>query len=259
MSIKSNEAFFQRQGSAFIPTSASAGPWNPRLLHGRVIAGLLAFQIEENHSDPDMLPARLTVDMYRAPDFSPIEIATRIVRDGHRIKVIDADFLSNGVSMARASCQMLRKTSNPPGIIWQPPSWDVPLPDAVSAPHDAPNSSWEIRGITGAFGSAAQRRVWMRELRSLVEGVPLTPWMRAALIADFASPCAHAGDQGLRYINTDLTQYLHRLPSSDWIGMETINHRSTDGIAVGECFVYDAQGPIGSTSVVALAQKTTPQ
>jgi len=36
--------------------------------------------------------------------------------------------------------------------------------------------------------------------------------------------------------------------------METINHNASDGIAIGECFVYDVEGPIGSASVAALAQ-----
>jgi hypothetical protein len=34
-----------------------------------------------------------------------------------------------------------------------------------------------------------------------------------------------------------------------------INHGATDGVAVGECFLYDADGPIGSASCCALAQK----
>ena len=69
------------------------------MLHGRVIAGLLAFQIEQDHGHDDFMPARLTVDMYRPPDFSPVTIETKLVRDGQRIKVVDADFLSNGKSM----------------------------------------------------------------------------------------------------------------------------------------------------------------
>src|SRR5690349_5209563 len=105
----SNEPYFRKQGNSFVATPVSRGPWSATMLHGRVIAGLLAFEIEQQHGDPEMMPARLTVDMYRAPDFSPVEITTKVVRDGHRIKVIDAEFLSKGVSMARASCVFLRR------------------------------------------------------------------------------------------------------------------------------------------------------
>ena len=113
---------------------------------------------------------------------------------------------------------------------------------------------WTIRPIVGEMGSVGPRRVWMAEVRELVEGEPLTPFVRAALAADFASPFANAGDQGLGYINSDVTLYLHRLPVNEWIGFEVVNHHATDGIAIGECWVYDEAGAIGTATVAALAQ-----
>jgi len=251
------EPFFRKQGDTYSATPKSRGPWNANRLHGRVIAGLLAFQIEQDHGNPDLLPARLTVDMYRPPDFSPITIATRVVRDGHRIKVIDADFISAGTSMGRATCQLLRRTENSPGNVWMPPNWNVLSPEESGPDQrfgDDTEPTWRIRNISGAMGACAQRRVWLSEMRELVEGYPLTPFTRVGLISDFASPCANIGDASLGYINTDVTVYLHRLPRGEWIGMETINHHATDGVAIGECFVYDVEGAIGSTSVAALAQ-----
>jgi Thioesterase-like superfamily len=227
------------------------------MLHGRVIAGLLAFELEQQHGDPEMIPSRLTVDMYRAPDFSPITIKTTVARAGHRIKVIDAELISNGVSMARASCMFLRRTANPPGNVWKPGNWNVPPPEAIAAQTvfaDGTRPSWDIRNIAGEFGTFGRRSVWMSETRELVEGHPLTPFTRIGLIADFASPCANIGDAPLGFINTDATVYLHRLPRDKWIGMETINHQATDGVAIGECFVYDQEGLIGSAGVAALAQ-----
>jgi hypothetical protein len=50
--------------------------------------------------------------------------------------------------------------------------------------------------------------------------------------------------------------YLHRLPMKQWIGFEVVNRRhATDGVAIGECFLYDQQGPIGTSTVAALAQR----
>ncbi len=48
---------------------------------------------------------------------------------------------------------------------------------------------------------------------------------------------------------------LHRLPEKEWIGFEVVNHNATDGIAIGECYLYDQQGPIGTSTVAALAQR----
>jgi hypothetical protein len=253
-----NQPFFTRDQDTFIPTPVASGPWDAKSLHGRVIIGLLASAIEQRHGADDFVPARLTVDMFRLPNLSPVEVKTRLVRDGLRIRLVEADFYSAGVAMARASCQLLRKTEKPAGTVWSPPNWDVPAPDDISAPTDprlGMHGKWTTRPIAGAMGTVGPRRLWMSEVRDLVEGVPLTPFVRVAVAADFASPFANAGDQGLGYINSDVTLHLHRLPVKEWIGFEVVNHQATDGIAIGECFLYDQQGPIGSSTVAALAQR----
>lgn len=253
-----NEPFFRIDGDHYVPTPASRGPWNPNSLHGRVIVGLLGHEIERVHGDPEFVPARLTVDMYRLPDLSPVEVTTRVVREGRRIKVVDAEFVSGGVSAGRATCQLLRRTEATPGTVWKPANWDVPKPADIAPPDDpraGMGGMWAMRPITGAFGTVGPRRTWMSEVRELVEGRALTPFTRVAVAADFASPFANAGDKGLEYINSDVTVYLHRELRGEWLGFEVINHGSTDGIGIGECFLYDEAGPIGSASCCALAQK----
>jgi hypothetical protein len=253
-----NQPFFTRDRDAFIPTRAANGPWDPNSLHGRVIIGLLAFAIEQRHGADEFVPARLTVDMFRLPTLAPIEVTTKLIRDGQRIKLVEAEFFSRGVNMARASCQLLRKTENPPGKLWSPPNWDVPAPADIAVPDDprlGMHGKWATRPITGTMGTVGPRRLWMSEVRDLVEGVPLTPFVRVAVAADFASPFANAGDQGLGYINSDVTVYLHRLPVKEWIGFEVVNHHATEGVAIGECVLYDQQGTIGTSTVAALAQR----
>jgi Acyl-CoA thioesterase C-terminal domain/Acyl-CoA thioesterase N-terminal domain len=258
MTSTSSQPFFTRDHDAFVPTSVASGPWDPQSLHGRVIIGLLAFELEQRHGEKDSVPARLTVDMFRLPKLAAIEIRTSVIREGLRIKVVEAEFISGGVSMARASCQFLRKAENPPGTVWEPPNWDVPRPADIPVPTDprlGMNGKWTTRPIVGAMGTSGPRRLWMSEVRDLVEGTPLTPFVRVAVGADFASPFANAGEQGLGFINTDVTLYLYRLPVTEWIGFEVVNHHSRDGIAIGECWLHDEQGPIGTSTVAALAQR----
>src|SRR6185312_10620771 len=115
---------------------------------------------------------------------------------------------------------------------------------------------WHTRPIRSGFGvMQAHKRIWMCDFRDCVEGEPLTPFVRVALAADFTSPFANSGDKGLSYINADITLYLHRLPATKWVGFEVRNHGETRGVAIGECWLYDEQGPIGTSSVAALAQK----
>jgi Thioesterase-like superfamily len=254
-----NQAFFTPDNNAFIPAPVSNGPWDPKSMHGRVVIGLLAHVIEQRHGGPEFVPARFTVDMFRLPNImAPVEVKTKLIRDGLRIRVVEADFLSGGVPMARASAQLLRRTENPEGQVWSPPNWEVPKPADIPAPTDprlGMNGKWTTRPITGRMGSLGQRRLWMSEVRELVDGVPLTPFACVALAADFASPFANAGEKGLGFINSDVTLYLYRLPVTKWIGFDVVNHHAAEGIAIGECWLYDEEGAIGTSTVAALAQR----
>ena len=71
-----------------------------------------------------------------------------------------------------------------------------------------------------ASAEVGGRKMEASEVRELVEGIPLSPFVHVATGADFASPFANAGDQGLGYINSDVTLYLHRLPVTRWIGLD---------------------------------------
>jgi acyl-CoA thioesterase len=114
----------------------------------------------------------------------------------------------------------------------------------------------ELRPITaGGFGADKQKRTWFRDTRNLVAGEELSPLVRAALASDFTNPFANSSDQGLHFINADITMYLARLPHGEWIGFEVTGHISSEGIAVGQCTMYDTHGAIGLSSVSAVANQ----
>ncbi len=253
------EAFFHREGDRFQPNDICRGPWDPNSLHGRVVAGLLAFEIDRVHGDPEFHPARLTVDLYHMPPFAPVEVQTRVARNGNRIRVIDADFLADGVSIGRASCLLLRRGENPEGEVWSPRGWDAPAPESIAAPtREGRPSMWDTRPIDGDFGAVQQKRTWMRENRELIAGEPLTPFIRAAVACDFTNPFGNSGSRGLEFVNADITLYLHRLPATEWIGFEVNAHHSHEGIAVAECTLYDVRGAIGSSAVCGVGQRRRP-
>jgi hypothetical protein len=261
LDIVEQQAFFTRDGALLVPNECALGPWKAGALHGRVVIGILGAEIERQHGDPEFMPARLTVDLYRAPGLVPMEVVTRRVRDGHRIRVVDAELLSEGQSAGRASCMLLRRSANAPGEIWSAPEWDAPHPDTMEDPGATAGTMygmWGLKPISGQIGAFGQRRAWLREVRPLVTGEALTPFGRVVAGADYASPMANAGDQGLGYINSDLTLYLNRLPVGEWVGYESVAHGASDGVAVGSCDVYDERGRIGWASVCALAQAKTP-
>ncbi len=253
----SDQPFLERSGEAFLPTDMARGFWSPTAnLHARVMIGLAAHEIERRHGEPDFQPTRLTSDLYRLPDLSPLTIETRVLREGRRIKLIEAEIFSGGVSSARCVCQLLRRGEQPPARTWKGAAWDVPPPESIPRPDPLPLfGRWEMRPIPPVAQGELPRRTWLRELRQLIAGEAYTPFSRVATGVDFTSPTSNAGVDGLDFINSDVTFYLHRLPVGEWIGYEVTNHQSSEGIAIGQCTLHDIEGPIGFSSCAAVAQK----
>lgn len=252
----SEPAFLVRSGDEYAPNDIARGPWDPGSMHGRVVAGLLAHELELRFGDPAFQAARLTVDMFRLPRLAPVRTATRAIRDGNRIRVAEALAFQGDTEVARATAVFLRRAEQPAGNVWRPAPWTVPPPEDVSPqqPRDFP-LMWETRVIDHGFGAVAQKRAWLREIRELVAGVGLTPFVRAASAADFTNPFANSGDRGLEFVNADITMYLHRDPEGEFIGFEVASHQSRDGIAVAECMLYDTTGPIGHSLVCGVANQ----
>lgn len=238
------------------------GPWDPNSLHARVLAGLFGHEIETRYAGGgEFHVARLTIDLYRLPTLAPCEITSRYIREGNRIRVVEVEYLSEGTSYARGTAVLLKRTDNPTGTVWSPPDWDAPMPrdlpdrDAFSPPGGW-EPMWETKPITSRDPqNVVQGKAWLRETRQLVEGLELTPFVRAASAADWTNPAANWGSNGLEFINADITLYLHRYPRGEWLGFEVASHHSADGVAVGSCTMYDERGAIGSSTVCALAQR----
>lgn len=251
------EAFLTTQAGSFIPAPQARGPWGEESLHGRIVAGLFAREFERAHGEPAFHCTRLTVDLFRLPRMEPLSARVQAVREGRRIRVLEGVMLSEGREIARASAVLLRRAAPTEGRVWSPEPWDVPPPDAIEpmpVRSEGFQPPWEMRPIGGpAFGTGARTRAWLRETRELVAGEPLSPLVRVALAADIASPMANSGDRGLEYVNADITLYLHRLPTGAWLGWDVTHHQSADGIAVGGCAIYDEVGPIGTSTVCAVA------
>lgn len=256
------EPFFVEGDDGFVPSPLARSPWSEKMLHGRLLAGLAAREVERDLGGDDLQPARLTVDMFRSPPMTPITVRSERARDGNRVRAVDVVLSSGGVDVARASCLLLRRTEQPGGRVWAPEEWRVPAPERLPRPEARPGwePSWETRRVTeGGFDAVGQKRTWLREARPLVAGEDPSPLQRVAMAADIANPLANAGDRGLEFINADLTLYLHRLPRSAWIGLESTGHESADGVAVGSCDVYDLDGRLGYVAVCAVANARDPE
>jgi hypothetical protein len=189
--------------------------------------------------------------MFRAAPLEPMSLVSSLVRDGHRVKVVDVSIRQGTLEVSRGSVMLLRRGEVPPGVVPSAPLWDVPDPDTLPVLEGGP--PWETRPVAegGAFG----RAVWVRERSAFVEGEPHTPFLRAALASDVTNLLANSGDRGLGYINADVTLYLARSPSGEWIGCEASDHGDAAGVAFGSSSLYDREGRIGHVAMCAVADE----
>jgi acyl-CoA thioesterase len=251
------EAFFEERDGALVPHDQARGPWAADMMHGRLLAGLAGWAIERDHGDPSLQLTRLTVDLFKNPPMKPVEVSTSLVRDGRRVRAADASVVIDGIEVARASALMLRRDEHPAAQVWGEPRWSVPKPEEI-APRDTRPGSWDMRPITASgFGGYEQKRLWLRDRWPLVQGQPMTPFARAAAVADFANPFANSGAEGLQFINADLTLYLRRDPTGEWLGLEVAAHLGEAGIAIGECTIFDETGAVGRSTVSSVANAMT--
>ena len=224
------------------------------MLHGRLVAALAARAAEDRAQG--FTPARITVDLFRAAPLYPVHVHAETVREGGRVRVVHVVVRCGGRETARASVLLLRPGPEPEGRVWNPDSWSVPDPETLSSSVEEEDelASLDIRMISpGGLATASQKRIWVREVRPLVEGEETSSFVRAVAAADLANPFGNIGESGLAFINADLTVYVGRLPVGQWIGL-AIAARSTSGaIATVGANLYDCEGGFGTGSVASVA------
>lgn len=243
------EPSFSREGDLLVPSPSAVSVWSDDMVNGHHLGGLVAWAVERDHPESALQVARLTVDMFRAVPMRPLRVVTQPTREGRRLRVVEVSVLDGDVEVTRGSALMLARSEHPPSTPWSLPPWDAPPPEDVEPVDVVARSSWEMRPL-GRWG-VGQGRLWMRELVPFIDGEEITPLVRAALAADYAHPLANYGDDGLAYINVDVTLYLARDPVGEWLGLEAATHMGTDGIAIGTAWLHDRDGRFGQSSVAA--------
>lgn len=251
--------FLTQRGDELVPNPIAHGGWGPTL-GGQVVGGLLARAIETRVDDPDLHPARLTVEILRRVATEPVRVSATVVRAGGRMRAVDAVMLQDGHLVARASALYLRRGTQPAGDFW---STALTLPPLPAEPADiGDNVPMFIRayGPTADSDSlefpwqqAGPRYAWVREFRDLVAGEAPTPFIRAAMAVDVTSSMTNFSTAGLAFINADYTLALSRLPEGPYIGLAALSHTSADGIATGSTGLFDHVGPIGTGLSTAIS------
>jgi Thioesterase-like superfamily len=254
--------FFVSDEKDYVPTRLARGPWGPSI-SGNYVGGMLGRTAEQEVDDVDLQPARLTVDLLRPVALQPLQMHSSVVRDGRRLRLVDAVMTQNDVVVARASALFLRRSEHTTvDTVWTSPVTMPAVPaDPVMLAGDVPMvfHSFGRDPVAGSPGVGVkewrhhgQKFAWMRETKLLVDDEPLSPFTRAVMAGDVTSSLTHWGTEGLHFINADYTVTLSRLPEGVYIGLAAVTHYSHAGVATGVATLFDETGPIGSGMATAL-------
>ncbi|MHA3021905.1 acyl-CoA thioesterase domain-containing protein [Mycobacterium sp. BMJ-28] len=245
--------FTQTEQDTYLPTEYAQSHWGADHLNGPALVGLVARALESAFGSPEFLPARLTVDLFKAARGVPTTAKLASVRDGRRVRNAECELVQDGVTVVRATLVQYRLSEPPRGQEWVAPMTFV-----------GPQGRDEDRGI--GIGSDAvgwtdaiadhqntSRKRFVNRTIDVLDGRSNSPFVRAAMAAEGTSLVTNLGTAGVGYINGDLTVALCRLPQDDWIGVQADSHWAADGVAVGTSTLFDGAGAFGSGMVTAVA------
>ncbi|MBO0676231.1 thioesterase family protein [Mycolicibacterium sp. S2-37] len=245
--------FARNDDGAFVPTPFAQSHWGEDHLNGPAVVGLAARALEEEYGHTDFLPARLTVDLFRAARGVPTTIKCNLVREGRRVRNSECELVQEGVTVARATMVQYRRAEAPRGEEWVRENAFEPPEDVNSA--NGIHLGSDGNGWTTAIAdhqNAARKRTLNRVI-DVVGGAENSPFVRAVMAAEGTSLVTNLGTAGVGYINGDLTVALARLPLDEWIGVEADSHWAADGISVGTATLFDRAGAFGSGMVTAVS------
>jgi Acyl-CoA thioesterase N-terminal domain/Acyl-CoA thioesterase C-terminal domain len=255
-----SETIFSRDGDTYVPTPNAVGPWNRESMHGGPPAGLLARAVEQEVDNPDMTVARLTVDLFRSVPMAPLTVAARTVRDGRRIKAVDASLFGGDTEVARATAVALLRTGDFESDFAAPPPGPDGLPPLRESMGEGLYPKMYIDCLESrALGETTDRMgAWFRMPVQLVEGEHVTPFQFAASMSDFGNllagiPGRQEAASDWSFINTDITLNLAREPVSEWICLVAQRPLASNGVGSVQVSQYDLKGQFGSSSHSRLA------
>ncbi|HEX3707856.1 MAG TPA: acyl-CoA thioesterase domain-containing protein [Mycobacteriales bacterium] len=256
--MSDRRTFLTRVGQTFVPTSSAVGPWGPATVSGLVVSGLVGYAAEQAAGDADFLGTRLTVDMVRMATMDALRVETNLLREGRRLRLVDVTITQDDRNVAHGRGVFARRSEAPTGSVWAPSVVMPPAPDADDTPTHGPRpyvgpAAQPAASFDPWRDTTLEKYVWYDFDGELVAGEPMTPFVRAAAIADVANPLTNWGSEGLQFVNSDVTLLLSRVPEGTMLGMAARDRQEADGVSVGASVMFDRRGPVGLTTVTALA------
>jgi hypothetical protein len=245
------EAFYLPNEDGFESTELTRGPWDPGAQHAGPPAALVGRAVELA-GQAGMRTARITFDIPRPVPIAPLRIATRVVRGGRRVELVEASLRAGGDEVMRAVALRLRRAElvlpdgldgggpPPPG-----PDHGERRPFFSTAADVGYHTAMEWRFVAGSFREPGPATVWMRMRHPLLPGEEPSPLTRVLIAADSGNGVSAVLDwRRFVFVNPDLTVHLHREPVGEWVCL--VARTTVEGVGGGlaESTIHDREGPV---------------
>jgi hypothetical protein len=253
------DAFYERDGDAFVPSELTRGPWDPGAQHAGPPSALLGRAVERE----GWLVGRITIDVLRPVPLKPVTIAHELVRPGRNVELVAAVLSAAGSDprpIALAQAWRLRLDDDVDALADEPPP---PGPETGGERPFFPtgqdvgyHTAMDYSFVAGAFTEPGPARVWMRMRQPLVAGEPVSPLARVLVAADSGNGVSAALDYRRHlFINTELTVHLVREPAGEWVHLDAVTRVGPHGVGLSEAVLHDETGRLGRAAQTLLVRR----
>lgn len=252
------EAFYQPGGSApggdrYLSTPLTAGPWDPGAQHAGPPIALVATAMERQHPRGDARVVRVTADILGPVPVAPVTVTTTLARPGRGVELLTGSLSAEGREALVVHAWRIRILSG--SDVAPPPTPDGPPLPGPDSGHADPYlerrghgylAAMEWRFLTGAFNQPGPATAWLRMRHPLIAGENPTPLARVLVAADSGNGVSSVLPFGRwRFVNPDLTVYLHRMPAGEWICLDAATTVDPVGIGLATSLISDTDGVVG--------------
>lgn len=236
-------AFYVREDHGFAPTGLGASIWDATAQGGVSLAGLIGHVIGTVPQPVPMLATRLTIDILGTVPLQPLFPVVRILREGRRLQLVEAELQAAGRTWVRASALRVRLEPTTPHVA----ALTQPLPEAAGIAITTTRLTDSVH-LSGGLQTPGRGARWVRFIPQVVAGEPLTGLERMAMIADWAAAVAPLfSPREWTLANVDISLHLSRLPQDDWLLVDATSESAGNGIAIANGRLGDRHGMFGSS------------
>jgi hypothetical protein len=277
-------AFYEPDGDGFAAAEITRGPWDGDSQHAgppAALVGRSVLRCEGIGDGPgDRMIGRITFEILRPVPIGRLTVDARIARPGRRVDMVEAtlrDRDGEALIAARAWRLLRSEVELPAGLSGAEEgsrAHRAGRPTGAEGPHPGPDelepsseffptgydvgyhSAMEYRFSRGGFLENGPATCWLRMRHPLVAGEEPDPLTRVLIVADTGNGISSTLDfRRHLFINVDLTVHLHRLPTGEWVCIDSLTVPEPTGVGMTDTMLLDEAGPLGRAAQTLLVSE----